>query len=160
MEGLSSVLFGVLLVTGVAVLLWRRNRRPLSVVSQGVRCPLHDCQAEVTVRANPEAPPGRRHVNVVACSLLSDGAVGLPEQKAYLADMPPCEVVLERASAHPVYATDAACRQPCLHVLNAASSGTRRPLTCASGVSDGLDLMRQADRHAAGCQSLWFGSTS
>jgi len=160
MESMLSILLGVLLVAGVAALLWRRNRRRWLIVSQGVRCPLHDGQAEVTVRANPDAPPSRRYGSIAACSLLSDRAVALPEQRAYLPDMPACEFVREPASADPVYATDAPCRQPCLRVLNAASSGTARRLTCASGVSDGLELMRQADRHVAGRQSLWYGSIS
>jgi hypothetical protein len=125
-----------------------------------VRCPLHDCRAEVTALSDPAARPGRRHVEIVGCSLLSSAAVALPERRAYLADTPPCEVVLEPGTTHAVYAPEAACRQPCLFVLNAAASGTVAPLTCASGVSDGIDLMRQADGEAAGRQSLWFGSSS
>jgi hypothetical protein len=159
MENIGSILLGAFLVAGVVALLWKRQRRPWSLVSQGVRCPLHDCQAEVTAWVNPAAVPGRRHAHIAACSLLSDRAVGLPEQRAYLPDMPPCEVILESARAR-LHATDVPCRQPCVRVLNAASSGTSRPLTCASGVSDGLDLLRLADPEAAGRQALWYGSSS
>jgi hypothetical protein len=157
MESFGSILLGAFLVAGIVTLLWRRHRRTWSLVSQGVRCPIHDCQAEVTARVNPAAAPSRRHASIVACSLLSDGAIGLPEQRGYLPDMPACAVVLEPARAR-LHATDAPCRQPCVRVLNAASSGTSRPLTCASGVSDGLDLFRQADPEAAGRQALRYGS--
>jgi hypothetical protein len=160
MEGVSLTLTGVILVAGGTLLWWRHRRQRLLVVSRAVRCPLHDCAADVAVRTDPDAHPGRRHVDVVACSLLSDAAVALPERRAYLPDVPPCEVLLESATAHPIYATGVSCRQPCVFVLNAAASPvTPRPLACVSGVADGIDLMRQTGRHATGCQSLWYSSS-
>jgi hypothetical protein len=159
MEGVSLTLLGVILVAGVATLRWRYRRQRLPIVSQSVLCPLHDSQADVTVRTDPDARPCRQYVEVVACSLLSDPAVALPERRGYLPDSPPCEVLLEPATAHPVRTTDVSCLQPCVFVLNAASSsGTPQPLTCASGVSDGVDLMWQVDRHASGSRLLWYSS--
>jgi hypothetical protein len=113
----------------------------------------------VTVRADLDARPCGQYVDVVACSLLSDAAVGLPERRGYLADSPPCQVLLEPARAYPVRTTDVSCSQPCVFVLNAASSSvTPRPLACASGVSDGIDLMRQVDRRVSGSRLLWYAS--
>jgi hypothetical protein len=160
MNGLALISFGVVLVALVSIAWWRRSRRqrwPLA--SRDVRCPFHECQAEVTVRTNPDARPRRQHVEVVACSLLSD-AVGLPERRAYLPDSPPAEVVLEPARRYPVHTSGISCRQPCVFALDAsAATVTPQPLRCASGTSDALDLMRQADRRAAGRPSLWYGSS-
>ena len=159
MEGISLTLLGVILVAGVATLLWRYRRQRLPIVSQSVLCPLHDSQADVTVRTDPDARPCRQYVDVVACSLLSDAAVARPERRGYLPDSPPYEVLLEPARAYPVHMTDVSCLQPCVFVLNAASSSvTPRPLACASGVSDGIDLMRQVDRHTTGSRLLWYSS--
>ena len=158
MEGIGLILLGVILGAILSTLSWRRYRRQrLPLVSRNVRCPLHDCQAEVTVRTDPDAHPRQRYAEVVACSLLSDAAVALPERRAYLPDSPPCEIVLEAVRAYPIHAAEVSCRQPCVFVLNAAAASvTPQPLACASGVSDGFDLMRQADRLATGCQLLWY----
>jgi hypothetical protein len=158
MNGLALVLLGVILVAWVSIAWWRQSRRQRwPLVSRDVRCPLHECQAEVTVRTDPEARPGR-HVEVVACSLLSD-AVGLPERRAYLPDSPPSEVVLEPARAYPLHTPGISCRQPCVFALDASATVTPQPLRCASGACDALDLMRQADQRAAGSPSLWYGSS-
>jgi hypothetical protein len=159
MEGVGLILLGVILVAGVATLLWRYRRQRLPAVARSVLCPVHDSRADVTVRTDLDARPCRRYVDVVACSLLSDAAVGLPERRGYLPDSPPCEVLLEPARAYPVRTTDVSCSQPCVFVLNAASSSvTPRPLACASGVSDGIDLMRQVDRRVSGSRLLWYSS--
>jgi hypothetical protein len=159
MEAVSLTLLGVILVAGVATVLSRYRRQRLPVVSQSVLCPLHDGQADVTVRTDPDARPCRQYVDVVACSLLSDAAVALPARRGYLPDSPPCEVLLETARPYPVHTTDVSCAQPCVFVLNAAaSSRTPQPLACASGVSDGIDLMRQVDRHVSGSRLLWYSS--
>jgi hypothetical protein len=132
---------------------YRRQRLPLA--SRDVRCPLHNCRAEVTERTDSDAHPRRRHAEVVACSLLSDAAGALPERRAYLPDSPPCEIVLEAKRDYPIHAAEVSCRQPSVFVLNAAdASVTLQALACTSGVSDGFDLMRQADRLATGCQPL------
>jgi hypothetical protein len=161
MEGIGLIVLGVVLVVIAAAWLsrlWRRRR--WLAVSEGVRCPLHGLRADVTVLTDPDALPARRHTDVVACSLVSDAAIALPERRAYLADASPCAVVLEAATSHPVYASGVSCRRPCLHVLNAAASARPpQPLACASGVSDGIELMRQADRRATGCQSFWYTSS-
>ena len=48
MEGFSLTLLGMTLIGGVGILLWRRHRRQrLQVKHHNVRCPLHDCQADV-----------------------------------------------------------------------------------------------------------------
>lgn len=159
MEGVGLILFGIILVGGVAMLLWRYRRQRLPVVARSVLCPVHESPADVTVRTDLDARPCRQYVDVVACSLLSDAAVALPERKGYLPDSPPCEVLLEPARAYTVHTADVSCAQPCVFVLNAASSSsTPRPLACASGVSDGIDLMRQIDRRVSGSRLLWYAS--
>src|SRR5262245_1524399 len=98
MNGIGIIVLGVRLAVIASAWLWRRYRRgrwPL--VSRSVRCPLHDCRAEVTVRIDPDAAPLRGHADVVACSLVSGAAVALPARTAYLPDSPPCRVVLEPA---------------------------------------------------------------
>ena len=147
MEGVGLTLLGGTLVARVGKLLqWRPHTRSLPIVVRDVRCPLHDCQAVVNVRTAPDAPARRQYVDVAGCSLLSDAAIGLPEQRAYLPDAPACSVLLEPASAHPVYAADVSCSQRCVGVLNAAAGSVPpRTLECASGTSDAIDLMRQAD---------------
>ena len=131
----------------------------MPIVSRNVLCPLHDGQADVTVRTDPDARSCRQYVDVVTCSLLSDAAVALPERRGYLPDSPPCEVLLETARAYPVHTTDVSCPQSCVFVLNAASSSMPpQPLACASGVSDGIDLMQQVDRRATGSRLLWYSS--
>ena len=159
MDGIGLILLGVVLVAGVVTLRWRYRRQRLPIVSRNVLCPRHDGRAEVTVRTDPDARSRRQYVDVVACSLLSDVAVGLPERRGYLPDSPPCEVLLEAASAHAVHTTGVSCAQPCVFVLNEASPSVMpRPVMCASGVSDAIDLMRQVDGRATGCRRLWYSS--
>lgn len=159
MEGVGLALLGMTLLGGIGALSWQRRRRQrLPVTSQSVRCPLHDCQARVTVRTDPGAHADRQYLEITACSLLSDAAIGLPEHSTYLPDGPPFKVRLEAASAYPVYA-DVSCAQPCVFVLNeAAPSVAPRPLECTSGASDGIDLVRQAVRKPTASQLLWYGT--
>jgi hypothetical protein len=161
MEGVGLTLLGFTFVERVGKLLqWRPRARALPIVTRDVRCPLHDGQAVVTVRTDPDAPARAQYVDVVGCSLLSDVAIGLPEQRAYLPDAPTCSVLLETAATHPVYASGVSCRQPCRFVLNvAALSVAPPPLACASGVSDAIELMRQADPRATDARLLWYAST-
>jgi len=141
------------------LLRWRPRARSLPIVARDVRCPLHDGQAVVNVRTDPDAPSRRQYVDVAGCSLLSDAVIGLPEQRAFLPDAPPCSVMLVSAATHPVYAAEASCSQQCVGVLNAAAASfAARPLTCASGVSDTIDLMRQADPRGADARLLWYCS--
>lgn len=160
MEGIELIV-GIVLIAGVCVLYGRRRRvQRLPLAFEGVRCPLHHEQADVTVRIDPAARDNRQYVDVVGCSLLSDAAVALPEQRAYLPDSPPCDVVLEPARSHPVYVTGVSCSQPCRSVLNAAAPPVApQPLTCASGASDAIDLMRQADGRSSDARLLWYSSS-
>jgi hypothetical protein len=161
MEAIGLIVLGVVLVVIAAAWTSRRRRsQRCEAVSQGVRCPLHGDAADVTVLTDPGAPPAQRHLDVVACSLLSNAAIALPARRGYLPDAPACEVLLDGAVAHPVYATEVACPRSCLHVFNAAAAARpQQPLTCASGVSDGIELMSQVDRRATGCQSFWSASS-
>ena len=158
MEGVRLTLRGITFVERVGKLLqWRPRAQQLPIVSRDVRCPLHDCQAEVTVRTDPDAPSRRQYVDVVGCSLMSDPAFELPERRAYLADAPSCSVLLETATTHPVYATGVSCRQPCRFVLNAAAlSVAPKPLACASGASDAIELMRQASSRSTDSRLLLY----
>ena len=160
MDGFGLALIGMTLIGGIGMLRWRRHRKQqLPLTSQTVRCPSHDCQADVSVRTDPRAHSHRRYVDVTACSLLSDAAVALPEHSAYLPDSPPYKVRLEAARSYPVYATEVSCPQPCVFVLNAAApSVAPRPLECTSGTADGIDLNRQVAGHPAGYPLLWYSS--
>jgi hypothetical protein len=160
MDGIGLALLGMTLIGGIGALRWQRRRRQrLPVTSRSVRCPLHDCPADVIVRTDPRARSEQQYVEVTGCSLLSDAAIGLPEHTAYLPDSPPCMVRLESARSYPVYTTEVSCPQSCVCVLNAAAlSVTPQPLDCASGTSDGIDLMRQAVRDPTGSRLLWYGS--
>jgi hypothetical protein len=158
MKGVSLTRLGVTFVARVEKLLrWRPRARSLPIVARDVRCPLHDCQAEVSVRTDPHARARAEYVDVVGCSLLSDAAIGLPALRAYLPDTPPCEIVVETAKRHPVYASGVSCRQPCRFVLNAAAlSVAPQPLACASGASDAIDLIRQADSRSTDSRLLLY----
>ena len=160
MEGVGLTLRGINFVERMGKLFLRRLRgRHLPIVSRDVRCPLHDDQAAVTVRTDPDAPSREQYVDVVGCSLLSDAAFGLPEHRAYLPDAPSCSVLLETATTHPVYATGVSCRQPCRFVLNvAALSVAPPPLACASGVSDAIELMRQVEPRAVDSRLLYYSA--
>ena len=159
MDGFGLALLGTILIGGVGVLRWRRRRSQLPLTVQSVRCPLHDCTADMTVRTDPQAHANRQYVDVATCSLLSDAAVALPERTAYLPDSPPCKVRLEAARSHPVYSTGVTCRQSCLSVLNAAAPAvTPQPLECTSGAADGIDLVRQVAHYPTDSQLLWYSS--
>jgi len=158
MKGVGLTVLGFTFVERVGkILRWRPRAQQLPIVARDVRCPLHDCQAAVTVRTDPDAPSREQYVDVVGCSLMSDAAFGLPEHRAYLPDAPSCSVLLEAAATHPVYATGVSCGQPCRFVLNvAALSVAPPPLACASGVSDAIELMRQADPRFSDSRLLWY----
>jgi hypothetical protein len=158
MEGVGLTLLGFTFVERLEKLLpWRHRAQPLPIVARDVRCPLHDCQAEVSVRTDPRATSRQQYVDVIGCSLVSDGAIGLPERRAYLPDAPSCSVLLETATTRPVYATGVSCRQPCRFVLNAAALPVPPPaLACASGASDAIELMRQVDSSFTDSRLLWY----
>ncbi len=160
MKGVGLTVLGFTFVERVGkILRWRPRAQQLPIVARDVRCPLHDCQAAVTVRTDPDAPSREQYVDVVGCSLISDAAFGLPEHRAYLPDAPSCSVLLEAAATHPVYATGVSCGQPCRFVLNvAALSVPPPPLACASGVSDAIELMRQADPRGADSRLLYYSA--
>jgi hypothetical protein len=158
MEGVGLTLRGITLVERLGKLLqWRSRAQSLPVVAEDVRCPLHDCQAQVAVQNDPHAPSRRQYVNVVGCSLLSNAAIGLPEHRAYLPDAPSCEVLLEPARSHPVYTTGVSCGQECRFVLSAAACAVAPPpLWCTSGASDAVELMRQVDPSFTESRLLWY----
>ena len=158
MGGVGLTLRGISFVERIGKLFrWRPRAQRLPIVARDVRCPVHDCQAAVTVRTDPDAPSREQYVDVVGCSLMSDAAFGLPEHRAYLPDAPTCSVLLETATTHPIYATGVSCRQACRFVLNvSALSVAPPPLACASGVSDAIELMRQADPRGTDSRLLWY----
>ena len=157
MEGVGLTLLGLVLFAGVASFRWRQRKRRLPVVARSVRCPLHDGQAHITVRRDPHAPARERYVEVTRCSLQSDLAVALPAHTEYLPDSPPYQVVLETATTHPVFAPGVSCSQRCVSVLNAATPAvTPQPLACSSGVSDAIELMRQAGAPTKGSRLSWY----
>jgi hypothetical protein len=71
--------------------------------------------------------------------------------------MPPVSYLREVDSA-PRHESDLGCAARCLGVLNAAEPGAAEPVRCTSGVSDGLELVRQTQRPAI-TRLLWFYGT-
>ncbi len=158
MEGVGLILLGILLIAAIGTLAWQRHRgQRLQVTHQTVRCPLHDCQANVAVRTDPDARSRRQFVDVTACSLLSDAGGALPERTAYLSDFPPCKVRLEPARSYPVYAAEVSCPQHCVLALNESSVSVVSPsVECTSGISDAVELAAQTVRNPRISRLLWY----
>jgi hypothetical protein len=114
----------------------------------------------VSVRTDPEAQSCRQYLRVTTCSLLSNAAVALPERIAYLSDSPSYRVQLEPARSYPVHTTEVSCPQDCVFLLNEAAVATALPpVTCTSGMSDSIDLVRQTIRNPRMSRLLcYYGS--
>jgi hypothetical protein len=131
-------------------------KRP-ELTQHTVRCPLEDCTASLTVLTDPDGYPSRRHRDVAACSLRPSTPFVLPTRHRYFPDaMPPASYLCD-VDATPRHSPDLACARRCLAVLNAAEPGAREPVRCASGVSDGLELIR-ATQSPAVTRLLYFYS--
>jgi hypothetical protein len=113
-----------------------------------LRCPKYDCGADLTVRTNSDAPPSRRHLDVVSCSLLPSASFLPPTRTAYFAGMDPALPYLSGSDWTPCHSAEVACSTPCLAVLNAAECGAAEPVRCTSGVSDALEMARQVQSPA------------
>lgn len=148
-----------LLVVGAGALLARQRRQSrLTSVGQRLCCPVHECEALVTVRADLGAQTGHRYVDVAACSLLPVTPIAVPATMACSWDVPAAGRYVREVSHAPHHATAVACSKPCLPVLNAAEHWRPvEPLQCASGVADGLELVRQSQGPAM-MQLVWFHS--
>ncbi len=147
------------IVIGIGILLRRRYRERLRITNHDIRCPRHDCRAEIAVHTDPRAQSCRQYVEVASCSLLSGVAIALPERTAYLWDGPPWRVCLDPARSSPVYATEVSCPQPCVFVLNAAAVSTApRAVSCTSGVSDAIGLAQQAVENPRILRLVWYSS--
>lgn len=160
MEWVNWGLLSIFLLGGIGTVWWARRREQyLQTTSQKVRCPVHDTQAALSVRTDSRAWRHRQHVDVVACSLLSESAVALPERTGYLPEFPSYKVCLDAEKPYPSYAMEASCRKHCLFLLNrAAEAGLPRPVSCASGASDGIELVRQTFRDPAVNRLLWYNT--
>jgi hypothetical protein len=158
MEGVGLTLLGMTLIGAIGALVWRRHRgQRLQVTQHNVRCPLHDCRANVAVRTDPDARSRHQFAGITTCSLLSHAAVALPERTAYLSDFPPYKVRLEAARSYPVYAAEVSCPQHCVLVLNESSvSVVSQPVECVSGVSDAIELAAQTVRSPRISRLLWY----
>ena len=110
----------------------------LALTQHTLRCPKHDCGAGLTVRTNSGAPPSRRHLDVVSCSLSPSASFLPPTRTAYFLGMEPPVPYLSEIDRAPFHSAEVACSQPCLSVLNAAECGAAEPVRCTSGISDAL----------------------
>jgi hypothetical protein len=156
-----------ILIVGAVVLatLWYRQRgwRPSfwGATSDNVeirmRCPLEKCSATMMVRTDPDSYPSRRHRDVTACSLRPSMSFVRPVRRAYFVDVAAPMSYVRDVEATPRHSLEVACAKPCLQVLNAAESGAAEPVRCTSGVSDGLELVRQTASPAL-ARVLWFYS--
>jgi hypothetical protein len=122
-----------------------------------MRCPLEECSATMTVRTDPESYPSRRYRDVTACSLRPSTSLVRPVRRAYFADVAAPISYIRDVEATPRHPSGVACAKPCLRVLNAAESGAAEPVRCTSGVSDGLELVRQTASPGL-TRVLWFHS--
>lgn len=122
-----------------------------------MRCPLEKCSATMTVRTDSESYPSRRHRDVTACSLRPSTSFLRPVRRAYFADVAAPMSYVRDVEATPHHSSEVACAKPCLRVLNAAESGAAEPVRCTSGVSDGLELVRQTASPGL-TRVLWFYS--
>lgn len=152
-------LIGIALLGGIGAVFFRRRRgRRLILTSQTLRCPVHDCRAALSVRTDSIASPGRRYVDVSACSLLPATSLVPPVETAYLPDVLLFGPHVREASQVPHHSSEVACPKRCLHVLNAAECALAQPIRCTSGTSDSLELARQTQSPAM-IRQLWFHST-
>ena len=152
-------LIGIVVLGGIgAVFFHRRRERRLILEAQAVRCPVHGDQATLAVRTDSLGHPGRRYVDVTACSLQPATSFVPPPRLAYFPDVPPCEPYVYEVGRAPRHCSEVACSKRCLYVLNAAESGATQPIRCTSGTSDSLELARQTLSPAMMWQ-LWFHST-
>jgi LPXTG-motif cell wall-anchored protein len=160
MDGVGLTLLGIALVGGIGALARRRRReRRLHITDHDVRCPLHDCQAQVAVRTDPRAQSCQQYVDVTTCSLLSDAAIALPERTAHLADFPPYPLRLDVAPSYPVYASEVRCPQHCVIVLNeAAVAVASQPVEDTSGADHAIELAARAVRNPRIARLLWYYS--
>jgi hypothetical protein len=157
-----------ILIVGAVVVatLWSRQRgwrrsfwcaTSDNEVEVRMRCPLEKCAATMTVRTDPESYPSRRHRDVTACSLRPSTSFVRPVRRAYFADVAAPMSYVRDVEATPRHSSEVACAKPCLRVLNAAESGAAEPVRCTSGVSDGLELVRQTASPGL-TRVLWFYS--
>lgn len=153
-------LIGIALLGGMGVLFLRRRREGrLTLDGQTVRCPVDDCQASLTVRADFGRQPGRRYVDVTACSLQPSVSFLLPPTTGYLPDVPAHGQYVREVGQASHHHAEVTCAKPCLLVLNAADRPVAaEEIRCSSGVSDGLELVRQTQGSAM-MRQLWFHSS-
>ena len=72
--------------------------------------------------------------------------------------MSPPEPYLAEVPQAPLHSMEVACPKHCLFVLNAAERGaSAEPIRCTSGMSDGLELVRQTQSPAM-TRVLWYHS--
>jgi hypothetical protein len=129
----------------------------MTVTQHTVRCPLEDRAASLTVLTDPDGYPSRRHLDVMACSLVPSESFVPPVRTAYFSDLATLAPYICEVDPAPHHALKVACSRPCLAVLNAAEPGAAEPPRCTSGVSDGLELARQTQSPAV-TRLLWFFS--
>jgi hypothetical protein len=160
MDGMTLGFLGLALAVVVCAVASQRRRSARSEATlQNVRCPLHECQAEVTVLTDRTNRSRRPFVSVQGCSLLGDAAVSLPEQTAYLPDGPPYPVRLNLASTRPVYRATPSCPQHCVFALNEAeaSAGPEpQPRLPVSMTSDAIELSRHVTQNPRIARLFWF----
>ena len=127
----------------------------LALTQHTVRCPLDDCAASVAVRTNPSGYPSRRHLDVAACSRLPSTSFVPPARSRYFSDGGPPVPYLCEVDSAPCHSLEVSCPKPCLAALNAAEPGAAEPVRCTSGMSDGMELVRQTQSPAI-TRLLWF----
>jgi hypothetical protein len=128
--------------------------KDLTLAEHTMRCPIENCTARVTVRTDAGASPSRRHLEVVACSLVPVTSFVPAARKGYFSDVPPSVSYLCEVDPAPVHTAEITCSKRCLATLNAAESGAAEPPTCTSGVADSFELARQTQSPAM-MRLLW-----
>lgn len=129
----------------------------LVLTQHTVRCPMDDRTASLTVRANPDGYPSRRHRDVIACSLLPSTSFVVPARRGHFSDVAPPVSYLYEATRSARHSLEVACPRRCLSTLNAAEAGAAEPVRCTSGVNDALELARQTQSPGM-MRLVWFHS--
>jgi hypothetical protein len=114
---------GIVLIVGIGTLFLRWHWRHLFTVTQHtVRCPLHDCPATIIAYDRPGARRGWYYRDVLACSLLPQGAMACTRQAAAPPETPHEGLSMWNRGWYSSGVPRVPCSKDCLSTLGTALS--------------------------------------